>query len=456
MPQDSSELLPESTLRKRNGETKQRRLPAWKHRQLHLTALHAQNPTLVELVAGIRPAPDEKVRIFTRKWSNHFHKAGASGRERWLDPLLAQAERHHQRGHEVFLGPADRARPSALKWHTETTRFLWLDVDDATQLPKVWEFLNQPAPGLPNGRQPSLVVNSGRGAHFYFPLSEPLPALEVTTPDGQVIRNPGVSGWRGRHPEGFFDPQTGEIIDPGSEAAELIERYNLRLAHAIGHRQNDHGRQIACVADEAVAKRSQPMRLAGTINGRVEQFAYVVLADASIAGYDIHALAGALADPPDRPRTRSLQRLRSGGEPYTGPDPFKRLDLREVYQRLTGNEITFDGDARCPNPEHEDRNPSCDVGVSLINCWVCEFGGDVYNLIAALSGGPIGRTMTKQEFLAVKRRAVELFGDLDKQARAERRAASTGPPPPADSPPPPASAPVSSRERKPLASTPAS
>lgn len=416
----SDELLLPCTLRRRDGETAQRRLPAYAHRQLHVTLLHKMNPNFVELVAGFRPAPQEKVWIFTRKWASHFHRAGASDRKTWVQPVLAQAESHHQRGHEVFLGPAERTRRSALKWHTESSRFLWLDVDDASQLPQVWAFLNQPAPGLPNGRQPSLVINSGRGAHFYFPLSRPLAALEITTPDGRVIHNPPVTGWRHRHPEGFLDPQTGEILDPACEAAELIERYNLRLAHAIGHRVNEHGRQIASVADEAVAKRSQPLRLAGSVNGRVGEFARIVLADASVTGYDIDVFAGALPDPPDRPRTRSLERMRAGGEPYTGPDPFKRLDLREVYMRLTGNDINFDGEARCPNPAHEDRNPSCNVSVSLINCWVCEFGGDIYNLIAALNDGPIGRTMTKPEFRAVKRRAIALFGDLDRQARADQ------------------------------------
>jgi hypothetical protein len=437
----SDEPLP-CIVRSKDGTRTRHTLPAWQHRKLHLMAIHAANKQLVELAAGYRPAPDARVRIFTREWRNHFHPGGAAGDPRWLDPILYQAERHHRRGREIFIGPAERASRSALKWHTEATRCLWLDIDDANQIPTVWKFLTTPTGTLPHGRRPRLVVHSGRGAHFYFPLAQPLHSLTVTTPDGRTVDQPLIARWDNGRPEDFADPQTGELLDLDSEACELIERYNKRLAHAIGNAINEHGRQIATVADEAVAKRSQPMRLAGTINGRVGQFARIVLLDATVAGYQLGDLAGDLPDPVEHQETKQLRRLRGTGPVYDGPDPFKRLDLRGVYRMLTGNEITPDGDGRCPNPAHEDRKPSCDIGISLANCWVCSFGGDIYNLIAAVNGGPVGRTMTKPEFRAVKRRAIELFGDLDAQARRNAHGTGAGIPPPGAQPPPRAAAPA--------------
>ena len=398
-------------LRDESGRAYVRSLPAWRHARIHLKILHARTPGLVELAVGRRNARG-KLRMWKRSDENRYFPGGAAGDPAWLDPILAAAATHRAGGREVFISVAERTCASALSWHTPLTRHLWLDVDDAAQLPVVYRFLKQGTAGLPGGRRPSLIVHSGRGAHFYFPLAEPLPALIAHTPDGRVIVNPTMTAMRDGCPEGFADPITGELLDPKSRLTEPIEEALLRLAHAIGHRVNEHGRQVPTIADEVVAKRSQPMRLAGTFNHRRGELARVLFADATVGGYHLDALVGDLPDPPDREHRRSIRSAVSEGDRYTGPDPFKHLDLRQVYSDFTGRQVPADGRVSCPAADHEDKDPSCSVRYSWFKCWSCPARGDIYQFVSALTGGPPYGHLRDETFLAALQALIDRYGDL--------------------------------------------
>ena len=76
-------------------------------------AARAQSDGLVELAAGRRE--HGKLSITTRPpprtRPDHFLPGGASGKEGWLEGLLALADRHAKRGEEVFIAPAGRSQP---------------------------------------------------------------------------------------------------------------------------------------------------------------------------------------------------------------------------------------------------------------------------------------------------------------------------------------------------------
>lgn len=44
--------------------------------------------------------------------------------------------------------------------------------------------------------------------------------------------------------------------------------------------------------------------------------------------------------------------------------------------------------AHCPSPEHEDRNPSCQVKATRFRCFSCGAQGDVFNLLGLIEAGP--------------------------------------------------------------------
>lgn len=66
-------------------------------------------------------------------------------------------------------------------------------------------------------------------------------------------------------------------------------------------------------------------------------------------------------------------------------DPLFALDLREVWEQLTGESIRGSV-SRCPHPDHEDRWPSCAVHVRLFHCHACAAGGSIIDLGALLYG----------------------------------------------------------------------
>ena len=183
-----------------DGRTFSGELPAVRHRALQLGMLHADSDGLVELAAGRRR--DGHLQISTRQRRDHFLSGGRKGDGDWLEALLALAERHTARREEVFIAPAVRRAPRGDKDAVAGTRSLWIDVDQAGQLPALWAFL---------ARRPChLLVESGGsgGAHAYWKLDRPLPAAEVIE-------------------------ATGELVEP-------IERAHLRLIHHLG---TDHAGQ---------------------------------------------------------------------------------------------------------------------------------------------------------------------------------------------------------------------
>lgn len=93
-------------------------------------------------------------------------------------------------------------------------------------------------------------------------------------------------------------------------------------------------------------------------------------------------------------------------EPYSREtDPLLDLDLREVWEGLTGETVRGEV-SRCPLPDHTDRFPSCTVKAEFWRCHACDKGGSAVDLGAALFGiQPRGRG-----FWDVRRRLLEALG----------------------------------------------
>lgn len=73
-------------------------------------------------------------------------------------------------------------------------------------------------------------------------------------------------------------------------------------------------------------------------------------------------------------------------EPYDRTtDPLLDVDLREVWEDLTGESIRFDR-TRCPHPEHPDRNPACKVFADGFRCFACSAYGSIIDLGGLLYG----------------------------------------------------------------------
>ena len=117
--------------------------------------------------------------------------------------------------------------PRGEKHAVRESRWLWVDVDQPGQLRALWALLAE--------RPCHMLVESGGsgGAHAYWKIAKPLAATRVVK-------------------------ATGELVEP-------IERANLRLVHRLG--VGADGKPD--VADPACAERSQVMRLAGTVNGKI-------------------------------------------------------------------------------------------------------------------------------------------------------------------------------------------
>jgi hypothetical protein len=376
----SSDTPLPTVLRSRNGRTFKGEKPAREHRRIQIALLHAQTAGFVELGAGRRAPGAKKVWVDSRWREDHFLPGGQAGNG-WLDPLLALADAHDQRDEELFVGVCQRSARCADKWHVQYTHWLWIDVDDPAKLPAVEAFINRPTAQLPEGRQPQLRVHSGRGQHLFWKLAKPLAAITLRTTNGVLVRNPLVAGMKDGEPTRFADPHTGEVIE-GEISAE-IERHNLRLIHAMGHRFDEKGRQVATVADGACHNRSRLMRLAGSENRKNGKLARIILADAARPAYQLDALTGELPDPKDRilTRTPSSRSARRNSE-----DPYRRLDLRDIYTTLTGREVPSNGRVHCPHREHADNDPSCDITATVFVCRSCEEGGGPYQLSAAVLG----------------------------------------------------------------------
>src|SRR5512135_2704896 len=75
-----------------------------RHRALQLGMLHERTSGFVELAAGRRR--EGRLRITTRRRSDHFLPGGGAREGGWLEMLLELAEHHAARREEVFVAPA--------------------------------------------------------------------------------------------------------------------------------------------------------------------------------------------------------------------------------------------------------------------------------------------------------------------------------------------------------------
>jgi hypothetical protein len=352
-----------------DGRTFSGELPPVRHRALQLGMLHADSDGLVELAAGRRR--DGRLDIVTRKRPDHFLPGGRNGNPNWLGALLALAERHSARREEVFAAPAVRRVPRGDKEAVAHTRTLWIDIDQPGQLPALWAFL---------ARRPChlLIESAGSGGvHAYWKLDRPLPATEI-------------------------DGRTSELVEP-------IERAHLRLIHHLGI-DLDGKREVP---DLACRERSRVMRLAGTVNGKTGRDARILEADFHLAVYPIDELIGDLPDPTP---------IASGGgdrarRAVEHRDPYKRISPPEYFERLAGIDVPRGGLVRCPARWHEDRHPSCSVGVDANAGWCCHAAscgarGAIYDLASVLLGGPSGRELRGEAFKRARAYVADIFGEL--------------------------------------------
>lgn len=348
-------------------------LPAERHRSIHLGMLHADTAGWVEIAAGPRP-PGGKTQINTRTDPGHYLPGGATGHADWLERLLelagAEAGKEASR-QEVFVGVAPRAERRGNKEYVAESQWVWVDVDQPEELPRLWAFLEQ--------RPAHLVVASGGsgGAHAYWRLNRPLQARSVT--------------------------ESGETV-------EWVERANERVINHLGRWQTVDGRQQFVGADRACKDRSRVMRLAGTINHKTGAYAQILLADFALAAYDIGQLVGHL---PDMAHSKARgQRVR---RTVDHDDPYKRIAPADYFSRLANIQVPGNGLVSCPAPDHTDRTPSCKVGGDASEGWYCHgcgAGGAVYDLASIIDGGPTGPALRGEEFKRARARVREAFGEL--------------------------------------------
>ena len=348
-----------------------------RHRAIQLGLLHSQSEGLVELTPGTRP-PGGKVDINRRTDARHYLPGGAGASDgQWLERLLEHAEQivageyaHAQfKGgprEEAFVGVTPRTRPCGNKDAVAHTRFLWLDVDKPDRLPALWDFLAERPCHL-------LVESAGSGGcHAYFRLDRPLVAVQT-------------------------DARTGEV-------SEWVERANARLIHRLG----SDGDGNPTVADPSCRKRSQPMRLAGTINWKTGRYARVLQADFALTPYPVSQLVGDLPDPMDGSYARSV------GRQSDHDDPYKLIPAVEYMRRIAGREANRAGFVRCPNPAHADEHPSCSIGgprPELWQCQSCAAAGSIYDLASLMLGGPTGKALRDEHFKVAKQLVRVRFGE---------------------------------------------
>lgn len=64
-------------------------------------------------------------------------------------------------------------------------------------------------------------------------------------------------------------------------------------------------------------------------------------------------------------------------------DPLLDVDLREVWDVLTGEDVIRDR-SRCPMPDHPDVEPACRVYADGFRCFACGSAGSIIDLGAAI------------------------------------------------------------------------
>ena len=69
----------------------------------------------------------------------------------------------------------------------------------------------------------------------------------------------------------------------------------------------------------------------------------------------------------------------------------------------------------CPNPNHEDEEPSCHVGAAADEGWCChscDCAGAIYDLASVLNGGPTGRGLRGSAFREAERIVKAAYPEL--------------------------------------------
>ena len=195
--------------------------------------------------------------------------------------------------------------------------------------------------------------------------------------------------------------RTGETI-------EVIERANARLIHCLGADPDGN----PAVADPACRKRSQPMRLAGTVNWKTGRYARIVDADFQMTPYSPEALVGDLPDPPWAASHHAV-RARPAAASGTRTSGSRR---RCTSKRSPGSPSRRPA-AGCAarSRRTSDRHPSCDVSSRPETGWYCrscEAGGAIYDLASVLLGGPHGRQLRGEQFNNARAYVADIFGEL--------------------------------------------
>jgi hypothetical protein len=289
------------------------------------------------------------------------------------------------------------------------TRFLWLDVDGAEHLDRLWALLERyPATAI--------IDSAGSGGrHAYWRLDRLLPARVLTVGERTAINPTNVvkttveerTGRRRTRVVGYRDRATGMLLDTRERPVELIERCNMRLLNQLGSRANERGRPVP-VGDAMCAEHARLMRWAGSPNHKTGQHARILTLDLYGCGYPPEELVGTLRDPPGRAVVRRRSRTRE----IRGPDPYKSIPADDYFWRLAGIEVPDDGWVSCPSPEHPDIKPSCHVGDYRWRCYSCGHEGTLYDLESVLKGGPTGDALAGGAFLQAVAGVRAKYGEL--------------------------------------------
>lgn len=173
----------------------------------------------------------------------------------------------------------------------------------------------------------AVIVQSGRGAHDYWPLRRPL-------------------------------------------GPEWAVRANRRLAQRLG-------------ADLRACDAARILRPAGTLNFKTNPPKPVECVRLLVAAYNPADVVGALSDPPGRVAPVALV---PPPERPARDDALLAIPAEAYVAAFTGREVGADGKTTCPF--HDDRTPSLHVypGNGGWYCYGCEAGGTIIDFGARLYG----------------------------------------------------------------------
>ena len=187
--------------------------------------------------------------------------------------------------------------------------------------------------------------------------------------------------------------------------AAAVESLNRRLAHRLG-------------GDMSCTDRGRIMRLPGSFNGKRGASSRILAADFGRPLVDPGEVRRALPDPEPRrerarpPRVRLLE-----------DDELGRVPPPGYFRLLCGVAVPSRGGyVLCPL--HEERTPSCMVWAEPARgwwCFGCGRGGGIYDLASLMDGGPWGRELAGESFIAVRDRLRKRTGVRDEGQTPGRR-----------------------------------